>query len=262
MDHADCFKTAFQTHHGHFEFKVMSFGLTGAPHTFQKAMNSTLARLLRKCVLVFFDDILVYSKTYEEHLVHLEQIFQILQQDQWRVKISKCSFAKEEVTYLGYVISGAGVATCPSKVHAVASWPRPQNVKELRSFLGLTGYYRKFVKHFGIIAQPLTDLLKKYSVFVWTSEHETAFQSLKKDLVQAPVLVLLDFSKPFSIETDASDAGVGDVLMQDHHPIAYISKSFGPKMRGLSTYEKEFVAILLVWSIGNLICSWGISHLF
>jgi hypothetical protein len=123
MDHADCFKTAFQTHHGHFEFKVMSFGLTGAPHTFQKAMNSTLAHLLRKCVLVFFDDILVYSKTYEEHLVHLEQIFQILQQDQWRVKISKCSFAKEEVTYLGYVISGAGVATCPSKVQAVASWP-------------------------------------------------------------------------------------------------------------------------------------------
>jgi hypothetical protein len=192
-----------------------------------------------------FDDILVYSKTYEEHLVHLEQVFQILEQDQWRVKLSKCSFAKEEVTYLIYMIGGAGVATYHSKVEVVASLPQPQNVKELRSFLGLVGYYRKFVKHFGIIAIPLIDLLMKYSAFVWTSEHEIAFQSLKTALVQAFVLVLPDFSKPISIETDASDAGVGVVLMQDHHPIACISKSFGPKMRGLSTYEKEFVTILL-----------------
>jgi hypothetical protein len=175
----------------------------------------------------------------------LEQVFQILRQDQWRVKLSKCSFAKEEVTYLGYVISGAGVVTCPSKVQAVASWPQPQNVKELRSFLGLAGYYRKFVKHFGIIARPLTNLLKKHSVFVWAFDHENAFQLLKTALVQAPVLVLTDFSKPFSIETDASDAGVGAVLMQDHHPIAYNNKSFGPKLKGLFTHEKEFVAILL-----------------
>jgi hypothetical protein len=126
----------------------------------------------------------------------------------------------------------------------------------------LAGYYRKFVKHFGIIARPLTDLLKKHSVFVWASDHEKAFQLLKTALVQAPVLVLPDFSKPFSIETDASDAGVGAVLMQDHHPIAYISKSFGPKLKGLSTYEKEFVAILLAMKHWKAYLQLGEFHIY
>jgi hypothetical protein len=128
-------------------------------------MNSTLAPLLRKCVLVFFDDILVYNKTYSDHVLHLEQVFQILQQDQWRVKPSKCAFAKREISYLGYVISERGVTTCPDKIKVVSDWSSPRNVKELRSFLGLAGYYRKFVKHFGIIAKPLTDLLKKHTMF-------------------------------------------------------------------------------------------------
>jgi hypothetical protein len=241
----DCGKTAFQTHAGHYEFKVMSFGLTGAPHTFQKAMNSTLKHLLRKSVLVFFDDILVYSKSYEEHLCHLEEVFQILQQEQWRVKLSKCAFAKREISYLGFVISDKGVSTCPGKIKAVLEWPVPTNVKELRSFLGLAGYYRKFVQNFGIIAKPLTNRLRKNMLFVWTSDHEVAFQTLKEALVSAPVLALPDFSRPFCIETDASDGGVGAVLMQDNHPIAYVSKSLGPKLRGLSTYEKEYVAILM-----------------
>jgi hypothetical protein len=191
----------------------MSFGLTGSPHTFQKAMNVTLAPLLRKCVLVFFDDILVYSSTYAEHLVHLRQVFTILQKEQWRVKMAKCAFAKREITYLGYVISEKALATCPKKVQAVADWPSPQSVKDLRSFLGLVGYYRKFVQHFEIIARPLIDLLKKNSVFSWTSEHEIAFQTLKIALIQAPILALPDFSQPFCVETDALDLGVGAVLM-------------------------------------------------
>jgi hypothetical protein len=116
MDPTDTFKTAFQTHEGHYEFRAMSFGLTGAPHTFQRAMNATLSSLLRKIVLVFFDDILVYSSTYEQHLEHLEQVFQILDREQWRVKLSKCTFAKREISYLGYVISSNGVATCPKKI--------------------------------------------------------------------------------------------------------------------------------------------------
>jgi hypothetical protein len=208
-------------------------------------MNATLAPLLRKCVLVFFDDTLVYSRSYLEHLGHLEQVFQILQKEQWRVKMSKCSFAKREITYLGYVISEKGVATCLDKVQPVANWPQPKNVKELRSFLGLAGYYRKFVQHFGIIARPLTDLLKKNTVFSWTSEHDTTFQTLKRALIQAPVLALLDFSQPFCVETDASYMGIGAVLMQNKHPIAFISKHLGPRLRGLSTYEKEYIAILL-----------------
>jgi hypothetical protein len=156
MNPTGTFKTAFQTHEGHYEFRVMSFGLTGAPHTFQRAMNATLAPLLRKSVLVFFDDILIYSASYEEHLKHLEQIFQVLEKEKWRVKLSKCTFAKREISYLRYVISAQRVATCPKKIQAVADWPQPQNVKELRSFLGLSRYYRKFVKHYAIIAKPLT----------------------------------------------------------------------------------------------------------
>jgi hypothetical protein len=158
--------------------------------------------------------------------------------------VSKCTFAAKQITYLGFVIDEQGVSTCPEKVQAISTWPIPTNVKELKSFLGLAGYYRKFVKHFGVISRPLTELLKKDFVFVWTSEQDIAFQTLKTALVQAPVLALPNFSKPFLIETDVSDYGVGAVLMQDHHPIAFVSKSLGPKLRGLSTYE-EYIAILL-----------------
>ena len=135
----EAFKTAFQTHSGHYEFRVMAFGLSGAPATFQKAMNSTLAPLLRKCVLVFFDDILIYSSSYEEHLEHIQQVLQLLQKDQWKVKLSKCAFTQRKVTYLGHVISEQGVATNPSKVTAVLNWPVPENMKELRVFLALLG---------------------------------------------------------------------------------------------------------------------------
>jgi hypothetical protein len=173
----DQHKTAFQTHHGHFEFRVMAFGLTGAPATFQGAMNKTPAPLLRKCALVFFDDLLVYSPTWETHLQHIELVLKLLSTDSWQVKLSKCSFAKQEIVYLGHIISQVGVSTDPSKVSAVLSWPVPQTCKELRGFLGLAGYYRKFVKKFGIIAKTLTSLLKKDSVFVWTTLHDTTFQT-------------------------------------------------------------------------------------
>ena len=123
------------------------------------------------------------------------------------------------------------------------NWPVPANVKELRGFLGLAGYYRKFVRHFGIIAKPLTELLKKGAVYVWTSEHQVAFQTLRQALSSAPVLALPDFSLPFCIETDASGIGIGAVLLQKGHPLTYISKSLGPRSRGLSTYEKEYLAI-------------------
>lgn len=160
------FKTAFQTHFGHFEFKVMAFGLCGAPGMFQGAINTTLSPLLRKCVLVFFDDILVYSPTFEAHLEHLRLVLQLLAKDQWVVKLSKCSFAQQSITYLGHVILDEGISTDKAKVEVVNAWPQPQSVKELRSFLGLAGYYRKFVKHFAVMAEPLTNLLKKHTHFV------------------------------------------------------------------------------------------------
>jgi hypothetical protein len=144
----------------------MAFGLTGAPGTFQKTMNTTWAPVLRKCVLVFFDDILVYSASFEDHVVHLQQVFELLSTEQWKIKLSKCTFAKNQVAYLGHLITQQGVATDASKISAISSWPIPQNVKELRSFLGLAGYYHKFVKHFGIINQPLPKLLKKNTLFI------------------------------------------------------------------------------------------------
>eukprot|EP00267_Zea_mays_P054154 XP_020407373.1 uncharacterized protein LOC103652751 [Zea mays] len=198
-------KTAFQTHMGHYKFRVMAFGLTGAPGTFQRAMNHTLSPLLRKCALVFFDDILVYSDSLESHVQHLHQVFSLLAQDQWKVKRSKCSFAQSSVSYLGHVVSKDGVATDPGKIQ----------------------------------------LLKKGVHFIWTSEHDTAFSTLKQALTSAPVLSLPDFASPFTVETDASAVGIGAVLMQHGHPVAFLSKALGPKTRGLSTYEKEYMAIIV-----------------
>ena len=162
----DTHKTTFHTHSGHYEFRVMAFELTGAPATFQRAMNATLAPLLRRCVLVFFDDILIYSTTFEEHVQHIRAVLELLARDQWQLKLSKCSFAKSQLSYLGHLISASGVATDPAKIQTVAAWTSPTTVKELRSFLGLLGYYRRFMKHFSLIAKPLTTLLKKGVLYV------------------------------------------------------------------------------------------------
>jgi hypothetical protein len=239
-------KTAFQTHNGHFEFKVMAFGLTGAPATFQHAMNASLAEVLRKFVVVFFDDILIYSPSYTEHLKHLAAVLSILQRDQWQVKFSKCVFAQQQVAYLGHVVSAQGLATDSSKIESIRSWPAPTNLKELRGFLGLAGNYRKFITNYAVISQPLIALLKKGVVFMWTSVAESAFLVLKQALVTAPVLALPDFSQQFVIDTDACDAGIGAILSQRGHPIAYVSRALGPRNRTLSVYEKEYLAILMV----------------
>lgn len=172
-------------------------------------------------------------------------MLQLLQQDKWQVKMTKCSFAQRQLRYLGHIISEAGVATDPDRIQAVLQWPLPVSVRELRSFLGLAGYYRRFVKHFGIISRPLTELLRKGAVFVWTDVQEQAFVTLKQALTSVPVLALPDFSKPFVVEIDASGYGIGAVLMQNGHPLAFLSKGLAPRSRGLSTYEKEYMAILL-----------------
>jgi hypothetical protein len=226
MQPGEEFKTAFKTHSGHFEYLVMPFGLTNAPSSFQALMNHVFQAFLRKFVIIFFDDILVYSSDLQEHVSHLDQVFKTIVANQLFLNFSKCHFASSKVEYLGHFISKEGVSTDPSKIKAVADWPVPKTVKHLRGFLGLAGYYRRFVKDFGKIAKPLTDLLKKDS-FEWNDSAAVSFQALKIALTQAPVLTLPDFSKVFTLETDASGRGIGAVLMQENHPVAYISKALG-----------------------------------
>ena len=242
MNPVDVFKTAFKTHTGHFEFLVMPFGLTNAPASFQNWMNQVFQPLLRKCVLIFFDDILVYSKTLDDHWQHLALVFSLMQQHQMFAKANKCVFAIDRVEYLGHFISANGVETDPSKVAAVQAWPIPKTVKELRSFLGLTGYYRKFVKSYAVISRPLTDLLK-IGAFAWNEAAQQAFDQLKTALSSVPVLAIPNFEIPFEIETDASKGGIGAV-MQQGHPLAYISRALGPKWQRLAVYEKELLALV------------------
>lgn len=241
----DEYKTAFKTHHGHFQFRVMPFGLTNAPATFQCLMNSIFAPFLRKFVLLFMDDILIYNKCWEDHLQHLKCVLQLLQQHQFCAKLSKCTFVASQLEYLGHIISAQGVATDPDKTQVMRQWPIPTNLTELRGFLGLTGYYRKFVQNYGILAKPLTMLLQKNAKFVWTDQAHQAFLALKQDMVTAPVLISPDFSKSFTIETDACSTGIGAVLSQEGHPVAFYSKALGVNNQKLSIYEKEFLAIMM-----------------
>jgi hypothetical protein len=170
---------------------------------------------------------------------------EVLLQQELKVKKSKCTCAKQEILYLGHVISDKGVSNDKSKIAPILQWKAPQNVKELRSFLGMAGYYRKFIRWYGVISRTLTDLLKKSVPYVWNSEKESAFQALKQALSSTPVLALPDFAQTFVLETDACSKGIGDVLLQNGHPIAFLSKALGPKLQGLSTYEKECLAILM-----------------
>lgn len=200
-------------------------------------MNSIFAELIRHCVIIFLDDILVYSRTWEEHLEHLRLVLHILREHQLFAKLSKCSFAQPEIQYLGHIISSSGVATDPEKTTVMEKWPQPSNVTELRGFLGLTGYYRKFVKDYGTIAKPLTQLLTKKG-FLWSDQATVAFQTLKTAMTTTPVLALPDFSQTFTIETDASAIGIGAILSQNNHPIAYLSRALGVANQRLSVYEK------------------------
>ncbi|XP_026459648.1 uncharacterized protein LOC113360349 [Papaver somniferum] len=219
----------------------MPFGLTNAPSTFEALMNDIFKDHLRKFIFVFFDDILVYSHSLDDHLLHLQTTLELLRSHQLKTNLSKCSFGQSEIEYLGYIITGSGVMADPAKISVMVEWPTPTNIKALRGFLGLTGYYRKFLKDYGTISRPLTDLLKK-DAFKWSPEANSAFIKLKQAMSTTHVLDLPDFSKQFILEADACDLGTGVVLMQEGIAIAFHNKPLGPRVVALSTYEKELLA--------------------
>ncbi|GJQ92594.1 putative reverse transcriptase domain-containing protein [Tanacetum coccineum] len=207
-------KTAFRTRYGHFEFTVMPFGLTNAPAIFMDLMNRVCKPYLDKFVIVFIDDILIYSKSEEEHEVHLKTILDLLQKEKLYAKFSKCEFWLQEVQFLGHVVNRDGIHVDPSKVESVKNWKTPESSTEIRSFLGLAGYYRRFIENFSKIAKPLTLLTQKNKTYVWGDKQDEAFQILKEKLCNAPVLALPDGPDDFVVYCDASKQGFGCVLMQ------------------------------------------------
>ncbi|CAI7878626.1 unnamed protein product [Closterium sp. NIES-53] len=221
-------KTAFHTRYGSYEYLVMPFGLTNAPATFQAEMNHILRPLLDECVVVYLDDILIYSRDMKQHIKHLRRVFEILRREKFYVKLSKSEFVLKEVQFLGHMVSAQGVHVDPKKIEAVRTWKTSENVKELQQFLGYANYYNRFVPQYAKIATLLTNLLKKNTPFKWEDVHQQAMEQLKTALTTAPVLILPDPEKDYVIEADASDQAVGAVLMQDQgkglQPIAYLSK--------------------------------------
>ena len=250
----DIKKTAFRTRDGHYEFTVMPFGLTNAPATFQRMMNDIMRPFTDKFVVVYLDDILVYSRTEEEHKDHLRQVLQRLREEKLVAKKSKCSFGTAEVEYLGHTVGPDGVKMDDVKIKAIKEWPTPSTRKELRSFLGLAGYYRRFIEKFAHRVMPMSELLKESVPWSWSHAQDNAFNDIKSAMTTAPVLAIPNPALPYEVYTDASGFGVGAVLLQDHgrglQPIAYLSHKLSDAERKYATHEQELLGIihaLKVW---------------
>lgn len=240
----DISKTAFRTRYGHYEFLVMPFGVTNAPAAFMDLMNRIFKPYLDSFVILFIDDVLVYSKTRIDHEKQLRIVLQTLRENKLYAKFSKCEFWLSEVKFLGHVISSSGIAVDPLKVEAIQNWKQPSNVTEVRSFLGLAGYYRRFIEGFSRIAGPLTKLTQKKTSFVWNEDCETSFQTLKARLSSAPILVLPEGNQNFIVYSDASKKGLGCVLMQRGKVIAYASRKLKPYEENYPTHDMELAAVV------------------
>jgi hypothetical protein len=241
---SDIPKTAFSTRYGLYEYLVMSFGLTNAPAYFMYLMNYVFMPELDRFEVVFIDDILVYSKNEEEHAGHLHVVLQRLQEHRLYAKLSKCDFWLKEIKLLGHTNSQVGIAVHPDKVQEVMNWKPPTTVRQIRSFLGLAGYYRRFIPDFSRIAKPMTELLKKGAKFDWGQKCEDAFHTLRQHLTTAPVLAQPDNSKPFDVYCDAYGTGLGCVVMQDNWVIAYTSRALRPHEKNYPTHDLELAAVV------------------
>ena len=248
IEEADKEKTAFSTRQGHFKFNVMPFGLTNAPATFQRLMECLLAGLSPEQCMIYLDDIIVFSSSVEQHLQRLDRILSRIRAAGLKLQAKKCCFVQEQVRYLGHVISAEGIRPDESKVQAVATYPVPKDVKQLRQFLGLANYYRRFVRGYSELAAPLHILLRKEKKFLWSPEAQKAFDKLKYCLITPPVLSFPDFTQEFIVHTDASDTAIGGVLsqVQDGHErvISYWSRQLQKSERRYSTIEREALAVV------------------
>ena len=241
-------KTAFRTRFGSFEYTVLPMGLCNAPGTFMQLMNDSFRDMLDKSVLCFLDDILVFSRTEEEHLRHLRAVLQRLREKKLYIKLKKCEFMQSEVAFLGHRIGADGLRVAPDKISSVQQWPKPKNVSDVRSFLGLANFYRRFVRDYSRIALPLTELTKEATAWQWGANQQRAFDELKAALCSPPVLLVPDSTRPFVLNCDACKYAIGATLQQDHgnglQPVAYFSAKMTDAERNYDVREQEFMALV------------------
>lgn len=239
----DEWKTAFKTREGLFEWLVMPFGLSNAPSTFMRIMNQALRPFIGKFVVVYFDDILIFSESLSVHLDHIRLVLEVLRREKLFAARQKCAWGVDSVLFLGYVVSSKGLSMDLSKVEAIRAWPIPKSISDVRSFHGLASFYRRFVSHFSTIMAPLTECMKG-TQFAWSQEACNAFELIKQKLTTAPVLILPDFSQTFELHCDASKLGIGAVLSQNSRPVAFFSEKLSGARVRYSTYDVEFYAIV------------------
>uniref|UniRef100_A0A6N2KHU6 RNA-directed DNA polymerase n=1 Tax=Salix viminalis TaxID=40686 RepID=A0A6N2KHU6_SALVM len=239
----DEWKTAFKTKDGLYEWLVMPFGLSNAPSTFMRLMNQVLRPFIGKYVVVYFDDILIYSRSENEHMSHLRAVLGVLSENKLFINFNKCSWLTERLLFLGYVVNSEGILVDTEKVKAIREWPTPKTVGDVRSFHGLATFYRRFIRNFSSIVAPITECLKKRK-FDWGVAADTAFAVIKEKLCTTPVLALPSFEKLFEVECDASGIGVGAVLSQERRPVAFFSEKLSEARQKWSTYDQEFYAVV------------------
>ncbi|KAI0515493.1 hypothetical protein KFK09_008158 [Dendrobium nobile] len=221
----DEWKTTFKTRQGLYKWKVMPFGLCNAPATFMRLMNEVLKPFLNKCCVVYFNDILVYSATIEDHRKHLEALFEVLRKNKLFLNNRKCEFATEQVSFLGFIILANGIGVDPGKIAAIENWPHSKSLTDIRSFHGLANFYRRFIRGFSNIMTPITNVLKMPH-FAWDNEQQQSFDKIKRALTTASVLVLPDFTKSFMVDTDASTVGIGWYYHKTTSQLNFLVKNY------------------------------------
>jgi hypothetical protein len=240
----DAWKTAFKTKQGLFERLVMPFGICNAPTTFMHVMNDVFRPFIDDFVIVYLNSILVFSRTWDEHVRHVKKVLDTLQREKMYVKLSKCEFGKTAPVYLGHILGGVQLKIDPSKFDVIINWPEPKSVTEVRSFLGAVHYWRRFIPNFSFIEAPLHALTSVKNTFQWEGKQQKAFDTLKGEISTTPVLALSNIQQPFEIETDANGYAMGEVLMQYHKPFCYHSETFNQVVVNYPIYDKKLYALV------------------